>query len=374
MKARNTLIIFICFLVVVFTCNRLDIDQTKTQPTSTLIGEKNCLTIGAIYFGYIQDNGFNQSMHDGLMDVRKNIPCVSTIEAENAPDGQTAKRIIQVLIADGAKVVFTNSYGHIEPGLELIKTYPDVIFEHSGAFGMSDHYGTFYAKTTEAFYIMGIAAGKMTRTNQLGFIAGTTYNYTISNINAFELGAQSVNPQAQTMIQLTDQWVDKEKEIAAANSLIDQGADVVTTDISSPVNVLQTAEQRGVYTLGFQSATAQQLAPRGFITGFGFNWGKTMTEITQNVISGNWKPAMIRGNLREGFMSITSFGPLVPEEVKQFVLKSIDDLVAGRLVVFEGPIFDQNGVMRINPGDLIADTDIGAVNWFVKGIFKYPEQ
>jgi basic membrane protein A len=374
MKTRNALRIFICISLLVSACNRLVVNQTKTQPTSTSLEEKYCLTVGAIYYGPIQDMGFNQSMHDGLMEMRKNIPCVNTIEAENTPDGEEVKRIFEVLIEYGAKVVFSNSFGHIEPSLELVKTYPDVIFEHSGVFGMSDHFGTFYAKTTEAFYILGIAAGRMTRTNQLGFVGGRTYNYTISNINAFELGAQSVNSKAQTIVQFTDSWVDKEKEIAVTNSLINQSIDVVTTDISSPINVLQTAEQRMVYSLGFQSTTAQQLASRWFITGFGFNWSKTMTEIVQDIISGNWKPAMIRGNLREGFMKIASFGPMVPEEVKQFVLKSIDDLVAGRLVVFNGPIYDQNGVMRIKPGDSIADTDIGNVDWFVKGIVNEPRQ
>ena len=143
------------------------------------------------------------------------------------------------------------------------------------------NFGNFFGATQTAWYPMGVAAGKMTKSNTLGFVVGLPIGYAIGNVNAFELGARSVNPKAQTRVVVTGGWADKAKEAAAANALIDQGADVVTMHVDFPATIIQLADSRGVYSIGFQSIEARQLAPKGWITGLGFTWGPFMTEHRQ---------------------------------------------------------------------------------------------
>ena len=211
------------------------------------------------------------------------------------------------MIQQGAKLIFATSFGHQQFAFNLAKTHPDVVFEHAGGWMMSPNFGNFFGATQSAWYPMGVAAGKMTKSNTLGFVVGVPIGYAIGNVNAFEMGARSVNPKAVTRVVVTGGWSDKAKEAAAANALIDQGADVVTMHVDSPATIIQTAEGRGVYSIGFQSLTAQQLAPKGWITGLGFTWGPFMTGIAKSVIAGTFKPAFVREGLGQ-MMAIAPFG------------------------------------------------------------------
>src|SRR5271166_652674 len=236
-------------------------------PSLASAQEKPPLIVGAIYVGSGNDYGYNRAMKDGLEEMKKNIPGVSLIEAENVPETAEAERIMEGMIQQGAKLIFATSFGHQQSAFNLSKTHPDVFFEHAGGWMQSANFGNFFGATQTAWYAMGVAAGKMTKTNTLGFVVGVPIGYAIGNVNAFQLGALSVNPKAQTRVVVTGGWSDKAKEAAAASALIDQGADVVTMHVDSPATIIQTAESRGVYSIGFQSLAAQKLAPKGWLTG-----------------------------------------------------------------------------------------------------------
>ena len=189
------------------------------------------LIVGAIYVGSINDYGYNRSMHDGLMAMKAALPGVTVLEAENVPESAEAERVMEGMIQQGAKLIFATSFGHQQFAFNLAKKHPDVAFEHAGGWMQAANFGNFFGDTQAAWYPMGVAAGLMTKSNTLGFVAGVPIGYVIGNINAFALGARSVNPKAEVHVVTTGSWSDKAKEAAATNALIDDGADVIAMHV-----------------------------------------------------------------------------------------------------------------------------------------------
>ena len=328
--------------------------------------QKPPLIVGAIFVGSVNDYGYNRSMKDGLDVMKNNIPGLKLIEAENVPETAESQRIMEGMIGQGAKLIFATSFGHQQFAFNLAKTHPDVYFEHAGGWMMAPNFGNFFGNTQSAWYPMGVAAGKMTKTNTLGFVVGVPIGYALGNVNAFEMGARSVNPKAVTRVVVTGGWSDKAKEAAAANALIDQGADVVTMHVDSPATIIQTAEGRGVYSIGFQSLTARQLAPKGWITGLGFTWGPFMTQIAKSVIAGTFKSASVHEGLGQ-MIAIAPFGPAVPPDVRTLVMASADKVEKG-FNPFTGPVTDNTGVVRIPAGQSWGGDKMGNFDWYVEGV------
>ena len=342
-------------------------------PTEVPTEAAPCLTIGAIYVGSVNDAGYNQALHDSLMEVKNGIACVEILEAENVYEGPAAETTMETMIQEGAGLIFATSFGHQEPAMNVATKHPDVVFEHAGGWMMADNFANFYAKVPDAWHIMGVAAGLMTKSNKLGFVAAMPLGWTLTFINAFELGAQSVNPNVETTVTFTGSWSDRAKEAAATDALINQGVDVITMHVDAPGTVIQSAEARGVYSIGFQSLAAQQFAPQYWITGTGFTFGTLMTQMAQSVIDGTWTPQFIRCSIGQGCMALAPFGPQVPDDVKTQVNQLVADLNAGSLVIFQGPIVDQDGTVRVAEGATLTDDEMGNVDWFVKGVIGQPK-
>ena len=332
-----------------------------------LAQDKPSLVVGAIYVGSVNDYGYNRAMKDGLEEMKRNIPGLKLIEAENVPETAEAQRIMEGMIQQGARLIFATSFGHQQFAFNLAKQHPDVVFEHAGGWMQAPNFGNFFGATQAAWYPMGVAAAKMTKSNTLGFVVGVPIGYAIGNVNAFEMGARSVNPQAQTRVVVTGGWADKAKEAAAANALIDQGADVVTMHVDSPATILQVAESRGVYSIGFQSIEARALVPKGWVTGLGFTWGSFMAATAKSVMEGTFKPAMVRQGLGQGMMAVAPFGNAVPEDVRSLVTAAADRVAKG-FNPFTGPITDNTGVIRIQAGDAWGGDKMGNFDWYVEGV------
>ncbi len=330
--------------------------------------DKPVLIVGAIYVGSINDYGYNRAMKDGLEEMKRNIPGLKLIEAENVPETAEAQRVMEGMIQQGARLIFATSFGHQQFAFNLAKLHPNVVFAHAGGWMQAANFGNFFGATQAAWYAMGVAAGKMTKSNTLGFVVGVPIGYAIGNVNAFEMGAHSVNPKAQTRVVVTGGWSDKAKEASAANALVDQGADVVTMHVNSPATILQVAESRGVYSIGFQSIAAHALAPKGWLTGLGFTWGPFMTATAKAVIAGNFKPAMVRQGLGEGMMmAVAPFGNAVPDDVRKLVTATADRIAKG-YNPFTGPVTDNTGVVRIKAGDAWGGDKMGGFDWYVEGV------
>lgn len=342
-------------------------------PTAVPTEAPPCLIIGALYGGPITDAGYNQAMHDSVMTIKTNIACVKIIEAENVPDEAGATTTMETMIQQGAKMIIATAFNHQYPALELSKKYTDVIFEHAGGWEMGPNFANFYGKPPDAWYLMGVAAGKMTQTNKLGFVAAFPLGWTLTFANAFHLGARSVNPNVQTIIAYTFSWGDRAKEADTTNSLINQGVDVITMHVDSPATVLSTAESRGAYSIGFQSLAAQQFAPQYWITGTGFTLGGKLTWLASTVLDKTWKPIFLRCSMADGCMAMAPFGPKVPQAVQDQVMQVRADLDAGKIVAFKGPIKDQGGNVKVAEGAVLTDDLMSSVDWLVEGMIGSPK-
>ncbi|HEX9432535.1 MAG TPA: BMP family ABC transporter substrate-binding protein [Burkholderiales bacterium] len=328
--------------------------------------DKPPLTVGVIYIGTANDYGYNRAMKDGVEALRK-ATGANVLEAENVPESAEAQRVMAAMIAKGAKLIMATSFGHQEFAFNLARSHPQVAFVHAGGWMLRDNFGNFFGATQTAWYVLGVAAGHMSKAGKAGFVAGVPIGYVIGNINAFHLGARSVNPKFQTRVVVTGGWSDKVKEAAAANALIDQGADLVTMHVDSPATVIQIAENRGVYSIGFQSIEARALAPKGWITGLGFNWGPYMTETAQQVVNGTFKGKMVRLGLREKMLVVAPFGDAVPQNVRDAV-DAAAARVADGFTPFTGPIKDNTGAYALRAGEKMENSDMGKFDWYAEGV------
>ncbi len=336
------------------------------------LAQEPSLTIGLLLPGPKNDAGYNQSFYDASLEVQKNIPGVRFIVAEYVTDAE-AESVMETMIRQGARLILPCGFALQYPAIAVAARHPGVAFMHPGGWEIRENFGTFFGTVQQHFYIMGVAAGLMTETNKIGFVAGMPLGFTLGNVNGFHLGARSVNPDVTTHILYTFAWGDTTKEAAAAQALLDQGCDVISMHVDSPIAVIQTVEAAGAYTIGFMSLDAQKYAPEGWITGLALTWGDYWTKNVQAVIDGTWKPAFFRGGLAEGLLTIAPFGDAVPEEVREAVLVVAESFRAGNVDTFKGPIRDQKGVVRIAEGEIWGNERMGDFDWLVEGIVGEPQ-
>lgn len=335
-------------------------------------GAQPSLIIGLLLPGPKNDAGYNQSFYDAVQQVKANIPGVQVIEAEYVADAE-AESTMETMIQQGAKMILPCGFNFQYPAIAVAERHPDVVFMHPGGWEVRANFSNYYATTQLDMYLMGVAAGMMTKTGKIGFIAGMSLGYMLGNCNAFHLGARAVNPSVETHLVFTFSWGDTTKEAAAAQALLDQGCDVITTHLDSPVAVIQTVEAAGAYTIGFMSLAAQQYAPSGWITGLALTWGAYLTQSAQAVIDGTWHTGFVRMGLAGGLDQIAPFGPNVPDRVKQFVLAVADGYKAGLIDPFIGPVRDQAGTVRIAAGEVWGNDKMGDFDWLVEGIVGAPQ-
>jgi simple sugar transport system substrate-binding protein/basic membrane protein A len=329
--------------------------------------DKPPLIVGVIYVGTANDYGYNRAMKDGVEAMSKAIPGIKVLEAENVPETAESERVMSTMIAQGAKLIIATSFGHQEFAYRLARSHRDVMFIHAGGWMLEPNFGNFFGATQPAWYAMGVAAGQMSKAGKAGFVVGVPISFVIGNVNAFQIGAASVNPKFQTRVVVTGGWSDKVKEAAAAGALIDQGADILTMHVDSPATIIQIAENRGIYSIGFQSIEARQLAPKGWITGLGFNWGPYMTEVARQVIAGTFKGTSVRRGLAEKMLVVAPFGDAVPQPVRAAITAAADK-VAGGFTPFTGPLKDNTGAYQLTVGEKMEPSDMGKFNWYVEGV------
>lgn len=327
------------------------------------------LIVGAIHVGSIKDAGYNQMHHEALVEMTKKVSGVKLIEAENVPEGPDVQRVIEQMIQQGAKLIFPQSFGYMDPTLEIAKKYPDVKFAHPAGFKQADNFGTYWAVSDQLHYALGAAAGKLTKSGKIGFIGGFPIPQIISSVHAFHNGARSTNKTVQTVAVFNNTWLDPAKEAGATNALADQGVDVVAMIVDSPITVVQTAEKRGMRSIGYHSKALSEFAPNGWVSGVNFQFGDYFTKLANDVISGKYKSEQVRGDLKSGMVSLAPYGKNVPDDVKKTIDAALADFSSGKLKSpYQGPIKDQSGTLRIKEGEVPDANFVNTVNWFPEGV------
>lgn len=284
---------------------------------------------------------------------------------ENVPESADAERVIADL-AQNHDIIFTTSFGYMDYTLNVAKKFPNVIFEHAGGYKTNDNMGTYFGKNWEGSYLSGIAAGKMTKKNVLGYVAAFPIPELIYNINAFTLGAQSVNPDVKVDVVWTNTWFDPTTERNAAMSLLDKGADVLMAYQDSPAS-LQAAAERGALA-GGNDSDMTRYAPAAYLTNPVWNWGPYYVNTVKSVMDGTWTNKQYLGSFQDGMIDIAPLGKSIPDDVKKLVEDAKQKFVAGSFNVYSGPIYDQSGAEKVAQGQTMSDEDILNMNWFVKGV------
>ncbi|WP_437662907.1 BMP family ABC transporter substrate-binding protein [Sorangium sp. So ce1182] len=332
------------------------------------------LTVGFIYVGARDDYGYNQAHAEGAAAVAR-LAGVKTREEENVPETVAVQKTIESMISlDGAAVIFPTSFGYFDPHiLKVAEKFPDKTFLHCGGlYDASKHpgnVGSYFGYIDEAEYVAGIVAGMTTKSGKLGFIAAKPIPQVLRNINAFTLGVRSVNPKATTSVIFTGDWSMPVKEAEAANSLIDQGVDVLTAHVDSPRVIIELAERRGAFSTGYHTNQAT-LAPKGYLTGAEWNWSKVYTDYMASIREGKPYPHLLRGGFKEGFVKISPYGPAVSEEAKKKAEEAKEGLTEGTLTIFKGPIKDNEGKVVVSEAVEQKQTDIVLENmsYLVDGV------
>lgn len=323
--------------------------------------------VGFVYVGPVGDAGWTYAHDQGRLALEKALGAkVKTTYVESVPEGADAERVIRKLAADGNKLIFTTSFGYMNPTEKVAKNFPGVVFEHATGFKTGKNMGVYETRLFEGAYLQGVIAGKMTKTNTLGVVASFPIPEVIRNINAFTLGAQSVNPAIKTKVIWVNSWYDPAKERLAAETLIAQGADMLNQNTDSPAT-LQVAQEKGVYGFGWDSDMAK-FAPKAQLTATTNNWGDYYTETTKAVMAGTWKTGEVRGGLKEGMVKMAPLNAAVtPAAAKAYEEKKAA-ITAGTFRPFQGPVKDQSGAIKAAAGSEVPLKELLSMNYYVQGV------
>ncbi len=320
--------------------------------------------VAFVYIGPPGDGGYTYQHDQGRIALEAKLG-LKADTVENVPEGADAERVIADL-AQNHDVVITTSFGYMEQTLNVAAKFPKVVFLHCSGYKTAENVGTYFGKNFQASYLAGIAAGKMTKKNLLGYVGAFPIPEVIYNINAFTLGAQSVNPAVKVSVVWTNTWFDPATERQAAISLLDKGADVLLAYQDSPAT-LQAAAERGMLA-GGNDSDMTKYAPAAYLTNPVWNWGPYYIQAVEAVKAGTWKTGQFLGDMADGTVSLAPMGSSIPADVQNLVLAAQAKIISGELDVFTGPLKDQSGAEKVAAGSALPIGDVLGMNWFVAGV------
>ena len=348
-------------------CGKKEEPAPAPAPATQAPAKPEPLKISFAYVGPVGDGGWTFA-HD---TARKALEAefgdrIVTSYVENVPEAADAERVIRDMVGQGNKLVFGTTFGYMEPMLKVAADHKDVRFEHATGYKTADNMRTYDSRTYEGAYMAGVIAGKMTKTNTLGVVASIPIPEVIRNINSFTLGAQSVNPNVKTRVVWVNKWFDPPKEGEAAQSLINQGADVLMQNTDSSA-VLQTAEKAGKLGFGWDSDMSAY-GPNAHLGSAVINWAPYYKKAVRDALEGTWKTEHNWWGVKEGAIDLVSISDKVPAEVKEQVERIKAGLKDGSFAIWKGPIADQSG-KEVLARDAVADDKfLHSINWYVKGV------
>lgn len=323
--------------------------------------------VAFVYVGPIGDHGWSYRHDEGRLAIEKAFPGkVETTYVESVPEGADAERVIQQLAARGNHLIFTTSFGYMEPTLKVAARNPKVFFEHATGFKRAANVSTYAARFHEGRTVIGLIAGKMTKSGVVGYIASVPIPEVVSGINAFTLALKSVRPDAQVKVIYVNSWYDPGKEATAAKALIDQGADILTQHTDSPAPI-QVAEERGVYAFG-QASDMTKFGPKAHLTSIIDNWDEYYIARTKAVMEKTWKSSDTWDGFDKGMVSLAPYNAVLPKDVVELAETARKDIIAGKRHSFTGPIVDKDGKERVAAGKTATDPEILSMDWYVQGV------
>ena len=323
--------------------------------------------VGFVYVGPIGDHGWTYRHDQGRLAIEAEFgDAVETTYVESVSEGADAGNVIRQLASTGHDLIFTTSFGYMNPTLKVAKQFPNVKFEHATGYKRADNLATYSARFYEGRAVLGTMAGMMTKSNVIGYIASFPIPEVVRGINAFSIAMRKVNPDAEIKVVWVNTWYDPGKEGDAAKALIDQGADIITQHTDSPAP-LQVAEARGVYGFG-QASDMSQFAPKAQLTSIIDDWNPYYIERTRAAMEGTWESTDTWTGIKDGMVGFPEYGPSVPADVAAAADVVRDSIVDGSLHPFQGPVKNQAGEVIVAEGEVMSDADMLRMDWYVEGV------
>jgi simple sugar transport system substrate-binding protein len=339
------------------------------------VADSGQVKVGFVYLTTPGDHGWTYAHEVGRQDVIKHFgDTVTTTYVENVPEGPDAARVIRDLAKQGNDVIFTTSFGYMDPTLKVAKEFPEIKFDHITGYKRSTNMATGNIRFYEGRYVQGVVAGMMTKSNKIGYIASFPIPEVIQGINAFALGLRSVNKDAKVSVIWVNTWYDPVKEADAAKVHIAEGADILAQHTDSPA-MLQTAEKAGVHGFG-QSSDMKAFAPKAQLFSSINNWGPYYISQIQALMNGGWTtgdgPDHWAGNtwagMADDYLVLSAFENM-PADVAKAAQKAADDIKSGTNKIFTGPIRDNSGVEKVPAGKTLNDGELfTTLDYYVEGV------
>lgn len=325
------------------------------------------LKVAYVYVSPIGDAGWTFQHDQGRKQMEKALAGkVTTKYVENVPEGADAERVIRKLAQEGNELIFTTSFGYMNPTEKVAKEFPKVKFMHATGYKSGANFANYNARFYEGRYLNGVLAGKISKSGIVGYMGAFPIPEVLQGMNAFMLGMRSVNPKAQMKVIWTNSWFDPGKEREAAMTLISQGADVITHHTDSTAAV-QAAQEKGVYAFGYHSDMSK-FGPKAQLSATTHVWGDYYTKVVKSVIDGTWKPTNVWGGEKEGMIRLAPMNAAVPAAVKAEINAKEMAIRSGKLHPFTGPIKGQDGAIRVAAGKTLSDDEMQKMDYFVEGV------
>ena len=317
--------------------------------------------VGFVYVGPTDDGGWTFAHDKGRKHLESLGVKTTYVEKVNEADSFRAIR----KLARENDLVFTTSFGFMDPTLRAAEKFSKTTFMHLGGFKTNDNMGTYYGRLYQAKYMAGVIAGSMTKTNNIGIVGSHPISEIIRHINAFTLGVQAVNPDAKVQVVWINSWFDPPKEITAADSLLDNGSDIIVSTVDSPAS-LQAAKKRGLFSIGNDNDQSEFVGDN-HLTATVWNWGIYYEHIYKQIKDGSWAPKQDWWGIETGLVGLAPLSPLVPDSVKAKVEETRKAL-AGGMKIFKGPLYNQEGKLALAEGKTLTDAEMLKIDYFVKGV------
>jgi basic membrane protein A len=323
--------------------------------------------VSFVYVGPIGDHGWSYQHHQGLQAIKKEFgDKIDSNFVENVPEGPDAERVIDQLAATGSSIIFTTSFGFMNPTIKVAARYPNVKFEHATGFKQAPNVASYNARFYEGRHVIGLIAGKMTKTNTIGYIASFPIPEVVMGINAAYVAAKSVNPNIKIKVIWVSTWFDPGKETDAAKALVDQGCDVLMQHTDSPA-AMKFAEEKGIYAFG-QASDMASFGPNAQLTAIVDNWNPYYLKRVKAVLDGTWKTGDTWDGIKEGTVVLSPWSKKIPEDVVKLAETARDAIAGGTVHPFTGPINKQDGSPWLKAGEKASDKDLSSMNFYVEGV------
>ncbi len=323
--------------------------------------------VGFVYVGPIGDFGWSHEHNQGRLALEEELgDSVETIYQESVPEGADAERVLTQMALSGADLIFTTSFGYMDPTLNVAQKFPNVKFEHATGYKTAPNVSTYSARFYEGRAIIGHIAGQVTETNKIGYIASFPIPEVIRGINSAYIHAREVNPEVEFKVVWVSSWFDPAKEADAAQALIDQGVDVLMqhTDSTAPMAI---AEEAGIVAFG-QASDMSNFGPNAQLTSIMDNWGPYYVDRTRAVMNGTWESQQTWDGIAEGMVKLAPFSDSMPDDVRASAEELISRIESGEYHPFTGPLNKQDGTPWLAEGEVASDADLLGMNFYVEGL------